>query len=131
MRGLVRTFFLGATLIVSSQAFAGQISVRIGPPPAVRVERVAPRPGPDYVWIQGYWYPQGNHYGWHKGYWTRAPYEGASWVGPRYDGGQYFAGHWEGNRGRVEHDHRWDKGRDRYYRDHDRYNRDQDERRDR
>jgi hypothetical protein len=123
MKGFVRTLFLGAALIISSQAFAGQISVRIGPPPSPRVEHMTHRPGPDYVWVEGYWYPAGNHYRWHQGYWTRAPYAGANWVGPRWEGGQYETGHWEGSRGRIEHDHRWDRNHDRDYHEHERYER--------
>jgi hypothetical protein len=88
--------------------------VRIGqPPPPERAYRVPPRPGPDYVWVEGYWYPQGSRYLWHNGYWTRPPYGDAYWVAPYYNSGQYFAGHWEGRRGDVFHDHRWDRSRQR------------------
>jgi hypothetical protein len=31
-------------------------------PPPPRVYRVRPRPGPAFVWVEGYWYPQGNRY---------------------------------------------------------------------
>lgn len=96
------------------------IGITIGAPPPPRVLRVRPvSPGPDFYWVDGYWYPVGNHYKWHGGYWTRAPYAGARWVVPRYEGGRYFAGYWEGEHGRVEHDHRWDHDRGR--RDHDRH----------
>jgi hypothetical protein len=112
---------LAACLFVSAQVF-GQISVQIGPPPQPRVIHVMPQsPGPDYVWIEGYWYPSGHHYRWHEGYWTRAPYPGAAWVAPRYEGGDYFTGHWEGGHGRVEHNHKWDRSRERDYREHGRY----------
>ena len=50
---------------------------------------------------------------WHDGYWTRPPYEGAYWVQPYHVGGQYFTGRWEGSRGNVAHDHRWDRGTQR------------------
>jgi hypothetical protein len=97
--------------------------VRIGSPPPPRVVRVQPRsPGTDYVWIAGYWYPVGNHYKWHDGYYTRPAYNGAHWVEPRHDGQQYYQGYWEGDRGQVAHDHRWDKRSDRnrdYNREHD------------
>lgn len=89
------------------------LGIRIGEPPAPRAYRVPARPGPDYVWVEGYQYPQGSHYIWHNGYWTRPPYEGAYWVAPYHVGGQYFAGRWEGSRGNVAHDHRWDRGRQR------------------
>ncbi len=112
-------------LLVTAFAAAsmfGQVSfgIRIGPPPRPRVVRVRPpSPGPDYLWIDGYWYADGSHYKWHNGYWTRRPYEGATWVAPRYEGGQFFAGYWEGSRGRFDHDHHWDRDHDRDFgRDH-------------
>jgi hypothetical protein len=80
------------------------------------------RPGPDFVWVDGYWYPSGGRYKWHAGYWTRPPYEGARWVAPHHDGQQFFDGYWGGDRGRLEHDHRWD--RDRRNRDYGHYHRD-------
>ncbi len=79
-----------------------------------------PRPAAELVWVEGYWYPVGHKYKWHEGYWTRPPYPGARWVAPRYDGRMYFAGYWDGDRGPVPHDHKWDHDRDRDFRDHDR-----------
>jgi hypothetical protein len=116
----MKTKLLALMLLAGGSLFAQlSIGVRIGPPPPPRVIRVQPRsPGPGYLWIQGYWYPVGKRYRWHDGYWTRPPYGGALWMGPRYDGGQFFEGHWEGNRGARDHDHRWD--RDRRNRDFDR-----------
>jgi hypothetical protein len=96
----------------------GQISlgIRIGPPPAPRVVAVRPvAPGPDYAWVDGYWYPGGGRYRWHAGYWSRPPYAGAHWVGPHHDGERFYAGYWDGGRGRFEHDHHWDNDRDRDY----------------
>jgi hypothetical protein len=101
------------------QVMLGQVSlgIRIGPPPAPRVLAVRPvAPGPDYAWIDGYWYPEGGRYRWHAGYWSRPPYAGAHWVGPRHDGERFYAGYWDGERGRFEHDHHWDRDRDRDYR---------------
>ena len=77
-----------------------------------------------------YWYPVKRHYKWHDGYWTQPPYRGARWVAARYDGHLFFEGYWEGSRGRYEHDHRWDRDRDRDYRGKREYARrgeDQDE----
>ena len=92
MKKLVTSMFLLLVLLFlfgfgASPAHA-QISVgiQIGAPPPPRVVAVVPtRPGPDFVWVDGYWYPVGHHYKWHAGYWTRPPYEGARWVPPRHD----------------------------------------------
>jgi hypothetical protein len=113
LHGIVKTKLLGLLLLAAGAAF-GQLSVgiRIGAPPPVRVVRVQPRsPGEGYSWIAGYWYPVNNHYSWHEGYWTRPAYTGARWVAPHHDGERYFDGYWEGDRGQVAHDHRWDKAR--------------------
>jgi hypothetical protein len=114
MRKFLQTAAVSALLLVPSIAQA-QVSfgIRIGVPPAPRVYRVPRQPRPDYEWVEGYWYPQGSHYGWHDGYWTRPPYAGAYWVAPYHTNGRYFAGQWEGSRGSVSHDHRWDRSRRR------------------
>jgi hypothetical protein len=125
-RNIIRTsLLLAVMLFAGATASQAQVSlgINIGPPPRPRVVRVMPAsPGPDYAWIGGYWYPNGHHYRWHEGYWTRPPYAGARWVEPRHDGQQYFNGYWDGDRGRLEHDHRWDHDGDRdqnRYRDDD------------
>lgn len=122
MNRLVCASLFAAALLTGGSAVRAQveIGISIGAPPPPRVVRVLPeRPGPEFIWVEGYWYPVGHHYKWHEGYWTRPPYEGARWVGPRYDGQRFFAGYWDGDHGRVEHDHRWDHDHDRDFRDHD------------
>lgn len=94
------------------------VGIRIGPPPPVRVERVVPAPGPGHVWIPGYWYAVGTRWRWHAGYWTLPPYAGAHWVAARHEGGMFYDGYWDGDRGRFAHDHRWDRDHDR---DRDRF----------
>lgn len=117
-----------ALTLLMAGAVCAQISlgIRIGPPPRPRVIRVHPQsPGPGYIWLDGYWYPVNGRYQWHDGYWTRPAYEGARWVGPHHDGSMFFEGYWEGDRGRIEHDHRWDKERG-HNRDYDREHHDGD-----
>ena len=115
-RAILGLAFLMGSTILSAQF---SIGVRIGEPPPPRVVRVHPRsPGPGYVWVDGYWYPNGRRYVWHDGYWTRPPYGSARWIGPRYEGGLFYEGYWDGDRGPNRHDHRWD--RDRRNRDYDR-----------
>jgi hypothetical protein len=114
----MKTKLLTVVLLAAGSVF-GQVAVgiNIGPPPPPRVLRVRPvAPGPDFAWVDGYWYPVGGRYHWHAGYWTRPPYAGALWVGPRHEGGRFFEGHWEGNRGVIAHDHHWDREHDRDYR---------------
>src|SRR6478672_6167479 len=127
----MRNKLIALTFLTAGLLLTGQVSIRIGPPPPPRMHRVETRqPGPDFVWIEGYWYPVGNRYKWHDGYWTRLPYAGARWMGPRYEGGTFHEGYWEGDRGRFDHDHRWD--RDRRNRDYGRSgdrDRDRDDRR--
>jgi len=107
----VKLKLLAATLLCGGSLFAQfSVGIRIGPPPPPRVVRVQPvAPGPGYLWVQGYYYPVGGRYRWHDGYWSRPPYEGAHWVAPEHNGQEYIAGYWAGERGRMEHDHRWDK----------------------
>jgi hypothetical protein len=107
---------ISTLLLALAPSARAQISfdVHIGtPPPAPRAYRVPPQPGPDYVWVDGYWYPTNGQYHWHNGYWTRPPYPDAYWVAPYYGRGEYYTGHWEGGRGDVHHFHGWDQTRQR------------------
>ena len=116
--GLASAFLLAGSYAASAQVNIG-IQIGAPPPPRVVVEQPV-APGPEFVWIEGYWYPVGHKYKWHEGYWTRPPYAGARWVSPRHDGRMFFAGYWEGERGRIEHDHKSDRNHDRDFREHDR-----------
>lgn len=117
MKKLILALVLSASALVNAQV---SIGVRIGPPPAPRIIRRVPvSPGPGFVWLDGYWFADGGRYRWHDGYWTRPPFEGARWVGPRHEGGQFYGGYWDGARGRFDHDHRWD--RERRVRDYGRH----------
>src|SRR5690349_11904574 len=96
MRNITKKIMLGAFLLASTPAFAAQVNIgiQIGAPPRPRVVRVVQRrPGPEFIWINGYWYPVGRVYRWHDGYWTRPPYAGARWVAPRYDGRLFYVGY--------------------------------------
>lgn len=88
-------------LILSCLLFAGCI---VGgyytnvPPPAARVEVVGVAPGPEFVWINGYWGLSGGVHVWVPGIWVRPPYRGAVWIVPHWErhyGRYYFyEGHW-------------------------------------
>jgi len=113
---------LFAVLVGTGSAASAQVSVGVvigrppapvvieEPPPEPRVYAVAARPGPEFVWVEGYWAPQGRHYRWHDGYWTRPPYAGAYWVEPYYYRGSYIAGYWEGGR-HDKHERKGDRHR--------------------
>lgn len=124
MRKLLQSLAVAALLFAPATVAQAQVTfgIRIGEPPPERAYRVPRQPSPDYVWIEGYQYPQGKKYKWHNGYWTRPPYQGAYWVAPYYSGGMYFVGEWRGDRDNMRHDHRWDRGRQRDERRGDRDN---------
>jgi hypothetical protein len=115
MKKVLQTLAVSALLLAPASAVQAQVTfgIQIGEPPAPRAYRVPNRPGPDYVWVEGYQYPQGSRYQWHDGYWTRPPYEGAYWVQPYYYGGMYYSGQWEGSHGNFGHNHGWDRGKQR------------------
>jgi hypothetical protein len=125
-RLMIGTFLLSIVGTAATVRAEVSIDVHIGPPPPPPAYRVAPPPGPEYEWVEGYWYPEGKHgkhYRWHDGYWTRPPYPGAYWVQPYYLEGRYYPGYWHGPHGRFDHDHRWD---DSHERDERRYEHDHD-----
>jgi hypothetical protein len=66
------------------------------PPPLVEVQPVAP--GPEFVWVNGYYGWWGGRWVWHRGYWNRPPYGRHYWVRDRWDRGPhgyvYVRGHW-------------------------------------
>lgn len=89
-----RSWFPRATRWVLALGFAGAL-VACGPgfyyveydeveteaaPPPPRVEPVANAPGPDYVWLPGYWYWTGQSYVWHAGSWGIPPAPHHVWV---------------------------------------------------
>ena len=121
-KALLRASLIAAALLFAMPVFAQiSIGIRIGPPPAPRVVAFRPAsPGPDFMWVEGYWYPVGAHYKWHEGFWARPPYAGARWIGPRHDGERFFDGYWDGEHGRVDRDHPWTAERERDFRAHER-----------
>ena len=65
------------------------VHVDLGAPPPPRHEVVVERdrPGPDYVWMGGYWDGAPGHYVWVNGHWDRPPHghEHGVWVAPHYE----------------------------------------------
>jgi WXXGXW repeat (2 copies) len=90
---------LVAASALSAPAF-GQIQIYIGtPPPPVRYEVVPPMPAEGFVWMAGFWEPQGPRYRWVPGRYERAPEPGAYWAPARYEhddhGWKLHKGYWE------------------------------------
>jgi len=82
-----------------------------GPPPPVQEETVVASPGPDYVWIGGYydWDVSARNYAWRSGRWERPPDRDAHWVAPRHEmrnGRHYYTrGRWSHGGERRDRDH--------------------------
>ncbi len=113
----MKTKLLAGLLLVGSAAFAGGSRVSIGvnigggpgygyapapaysylppPPPMPRgAYNRPPMPGRGYVWVDGFWSPNGRQYRWTQGYWMRPPQGRGRWVAPRYQGNRYYNGYW-------------------------------------
>ena len=78
--------FSGQT--ASASPILAEISLNIGidaaPPPPPR-EVIVASPGPEFVWIGGYWDGSPGHYRWVGGRWDRPPHGGARWESPRWE----------------------------------------------
>jgi hypothetical protein len=107
-RSAAKTVLCTGMLLLAASGMRAQRSagIEIGPPPYPRIVSTAGqiRPGPEFVWIAGYWYPAFGHYAWKEGHWVRPPHPGAAWVPPHHDGHRFFAGYWEEKRTRDERD---------------------------
>jgi len=128
-----------------------EVRFTTGHPPSPRYERRPPRPGPDYVWVSGFWNWDGARWGWVSGRWEVAAAPDAYWIGARCvrseRGYIYEPGHWsnqtlvvpeevrerrEWRHHEPEHERELERERDRdRYRDRDDRYRDRDRDRDR
>ncbi len=68
------------------------------PPPPRSEVIVGVAPGPDYVWVGGYWGRYRSQWHWISGRWAPRPHPNAVWVGGHWDHGsrgyQWRGGHW-------------------------------------
>jgi len=75
----------------------GPVYVRVGPPP-VRAEIIGVAPGPEYVWVGGYWSWNSAEYVWVPGAWRVRPRVRARWIPPHWrhtrHGWYFVEGHW-------------------------------------
>jgi hypothetical protein len=69
------------------------------PPPPPRHEIVIERdrPGPDFVWVEGFWDGSPGHYVWVAGHWDRPPHGHGHWNAPHWD--RDHDGHYHMTRG--------------------------------
>lgn len=67
-------------------------------PPSPQVEATPMTPGPDYIWVPGWWSWNGGSWIWINGYWRYPHVAGRVWFGGRP--GPYWRG---GGRGRYQH----------------------------
>lgn len=84
---------LAMMLLAGGSLFAAPriaVGVNIGVGAPVAMARPA-CPGPGYVWIDGYYAPNG---GFVAGYWSLPPAAGAYWVAPHYEGPRFVTGYW-------------------------------------
>ena len=76
---------------------AGVVWIRLGPPEPRR-EVIVESPGPDYLWITGYYRWDGAVYAWVPGRWEPRPRPRAVWVSGRWyherRGWYWIEGHW-------------------------------------
>jgi hypothetical protein len=80
IKGLIGLVFAGA---LAFNAMAADIVVRISPPRAV-IERRAPRPSRNAVWVSGYQRWDGNAYGWTPGRWEEPARPHARWTAHKW-----------------------------------------------
>ncbi len=92
LRMLAVALIAGGTMFAQTRFSIGIGVGGYGPgyyPPPNYEEYVAPCPGPDYSWVDGYWEPQGGRNVWFDGYWRR-PYVSGYRVAPRYVQPRYY-----------------------------------------
>jgi hypothetical protein len=121
----MKTKLLAMMLLAGSSMFA-QTRVSIGagfgghgagfyqPPPSYAyASNIPPCPGPDYVWVDGYWSQDSGRNTWVAGYWNRRPFSSEYQVAPRFDNRFNDGNHRQGITRGFEPDHHpgFDQGR--------------------
>jgi hypothetical protein len=91
----MKTKLLAMMLLAGGSMFAQtRFSIGIGfgghgagfyqPPPSY-ASNIPPSPGPDYIWVDGYWSQDYGRSTWVPGYWNRQPFTSGYQVAPRFD----------------------------------------------
>jgi hypothetical protein len=87
---------LAAFILGTASGYAAT-KPRLGPP-LLRVEVITLRPGPNHVWVAGYWKWSGLNYAWSEGRWVKVKPNRAWAPGKWKQVGSYWAwtpGRWE------------------------------------
>lgn len=87
------------TVVIEDDGWRSDGVITIAPPPLRREYHRPPRPGFDFVWIDGYWAWHGGRHVWIGGRWDRPPHGHRHWRQPRWEhhhGGYIFVeGRWD------------------------------------
>jgi hypothetical protein len=88
--GLLAVAGWSAPSLHANPALLADVSINVGvdlapPPPRQEVIVERTRPGPDYVWVGGYWGGAPGHYVWTNGHWDRPPHAHAVWAAPHWE----------------------------------------------
>lgn len=101
--------FVFLTLAISSPLFAHRVvyeEIAAAPyvvveqaPPAEKVETITVSPGPNYIWLKGYWKWENSRWAWSNGHWAIRPHASAVWHPGHWDakehGWVWVEGHWD------------------------------------
>ena len=79
--------FTGPKLLASPVLADISINLELAgpPPPRHEVFFERDRPGPDYIWIAGFWDGAPGQYRWVGGHWDRPPHGHRHWAPPRWE----------------------------------------------
>ena len=80
--GLVAPTFAASPILAD---FSINLNVDAAPPPPRQEVVVGVAPGPDYIWVGGFWDGSPGHYVWRAGHWDRPPHPHAVWSAPRWE----------------------------------------------
>ena len=91
------------------------INLEMAPPPPRHEVIIGISPGPDFVWIGGYWDGAPGHYAWVEGRWARPPHSHGHWNAPHWDrdrDGHYHQtkGEWRDESPKRDENHKRDDG---------------------
>jgi hypothetical protein len=92
---------IGGTSCVVRERYPVSGTVVMESPPVDRVEVVGVAPGPDFIWIGGWWSWNGR-WCWNDGHWARPPHAHAVWSPGRWAphphgrGFVWMGGRWRG-----------------------------------